>query len=140
MRLERDPEADAVYVYLGRKKYAYGIDIDGQRRVDYSADGSPIGVELLNVSAGVDLTGLPRAGEIIGMLDAKGIGACMVEDRRGSADRPDTTELLVLCGGRYHATKRSAVRTRSIVTIALPGPNTGPAGTRVRVVEEALTR
>jgi hypothetical protein len=34
------------------------------RNVDYAADGGPIGVELLRVSGGVDLTDVPNGREI----------------------------------------------------------------------------
>ena len=61
LNVEHDPEADALYVRLGDKPYAYGEDFGDERRVDYAADGTPIGVELLCVSVGVDLTDLPHA-------------------------------------------------------------------------------
>lgn len=64
MKYTYDKEADAIYVQFGRKKYAYGEDIDRERRVDYSKDGSPIGVELLNVSLGIDTRDLPHKEEI----------------------------------------------------------------------------
>jgi uncharacterized protein YuzE len=62
LRVEHDPEANALYVHLSDKPYAYGKDLDHERRVDYSEDGTPIGVELLCVDKGVDLTGLPTRG------------------------------------------------------------------------------
>ena len=34
------------------------------RRVDYAEDGTPVGVELLYVSQGVDLSDLPNVAEI----------------------------------------------------------------------------
>ena len=57
--LEYDPDADAVYVRLNDLPYAFGEDLDHERRVDYAADGEPIGIELLNVSESVDTRGLP---------------------------------------------------------------------------------
>jgi uncharacterized protein YuzE len=61
LRLDYDREADAAYVWLrpGRQ-YAFGEDLDSDRRVDYGLDGEPIGVELLNVSKGVNLDDLPE--------------------------------------------------------------------------------
>ena len=59
-----DPEADAVYIRLSDKAYAYGEELDRERRIDYAADGTPIGVEILCVSTGVDLRDLPQAQEI----------------------------------------------------------------------------
>ena len=74
MRYSYDKMADAVYIYFNRKKYAYGEDLDRERRIDYSKDGSPIGVELLCVSQGVDLKDLPnrdKIGEILNTLHLK---------------------------------------------------------------------
>jgi len=59
-----DPEADAIYIRLSNKEYAYGEELDRERRVDYAADGTPIGIELLCVSTGVDLRDIPQAQEI----------------------------------------------------------------------------
>lgn len=54
-----DPEADAVYIRLSRKSWAYTEGVDDQRHVDYAEDGTPIGIELLYVSDGVLEEGLP---------------------------------------------------------------------------------
>ena len=63
-----DKEADAVYIRLSDKDYSYGEELDPERRVDYAADGNPIGVELLCVSSGVDLRDLPRQKDIAELL------------------------------------------------------------------------
>ena len=68
LRYEHDPEADAIYVYLSDKPYAYGEDLSPERRVDFSADGTPIGVELTCLSGGVSLAGLPASGEVGDLL------------------------------------------------------------------------
>lgn len=60
-RATYDRKADAVYVVLSSKPYARGENLDDARRVDYAEDGTPIGVELLYVSQGVDLTDLPNS-------------------------------------------------------------------------------
>jgi len=73
MKLELDTEADAIYVSLSDKPYAYGIDLDDERRIDYAADNTPVGVELLNVSKGVNLDSLPHVNEISEVIEAKGI-------------------------------------------------------------------
>ena len=70
MRVELDREADAIYVRLRPGAYAYGKDLDMERRVDYDAAGHPIGVELRNVSRGVDLDDLPEADSIERLLAA----------------------------------------------------------------------
>ena len=73
MELKHDCECDAIYIQLSTKAYAYGIDLDNERRVDYSEDGTPIGIELLCACHGVILTGLPCPQEITELLRAKGI-------------------------------------------------------------------
>lgn len=79
MKSKYDPQADAVYIYLSDNPYAYGRDLDDERRIDYAADDSPIGVELLCVSEGVNLGGLPQIDEIAGALEAEGIKVYVVE-------------------------------------------------------------
>jgi uncharacterized protein YuzE len=62
MRLEYDPEADAVYIYLREGvPFAFTHDVDDARNIDYGPDNLPIGVEFPGVSQGVDLTGLPQS-------------------------------------------------------------------------------
>ena len=63
-----DPQADAVYIRLSDKPYSYGEELDRERRVDYAADGTAIGVELLCVSSGVDVRDLPEQETIAGLL------------------------------------------------------------------------
>lgn len=64
-----DQEADAIYITLGPEPYAYGIDLDDQRRIDYSSYHQEIGIELLSVSGGVDLYGLPFVKGVAGILN-----------------------------------------------------------------------
>jgi uncharacterized protein YuzE len=59
MHIEYDVEADALYITLKEAPYAYGRDLDDSRRIDYAADGIPVGVEILFPSQGIDLAGLP---------------------------------------------------------------------------------
>ncbi|MCK4368899.1 MAG: DUF2283 domain-containing protein [Dehalococcoidales bacterium] len=68
MRLEYDREADAIYIYLSDAPYAYGVDLDDERRIDYDAAGNPMGIELLCVSEGVIPNDLPHRGEIERLL------------------------------------------------------------------------
>ena len=65
-----DKEADAIYIRLSEEPYAYGEELDPQRRIDYATNGNPVGVELLCASSGVDLRNLP-AQEVIADLLAK---------------------------------------------------------------------
>ena len=63
-----DEGADAVYIRISEKPYAYGEELDPERRVDYAADGSPVGIELLCVSTGVDVRDLPEQAEVAKLL------------------------------------------------------------------------
>ena len=66
MQVRYDTEADAIYVSLRehdgqlRSRNAG----DWRRVVDYDEAGEPVGVELLAVSTGLDLDGLPEADAI----------------------------------------------------------------------------
>ena len=70
MKFKHDTQADAIYVSLSNKPHSYGKDLDDERRIDYAADNTEIGVELLNVSKGVNLDGLPRKDEVAKLLEA----------------------------------------------------------------------
>ena len=73
MRMKYDLEADAVYIHLNNKAYAYGKDLDDQRRIDFSSDDKPIGIELLCVSKGVNPDDLPEQERITQLLEEKHI-------------------------------------------------------------------
>ncbi len=73
MNLNHDKEADAIYITLSDKPYAYGKDLDEERRIDYDADNNPIGIELLCVSTGVNIDELPEQSSIGKILGKKGI-------------------------------------------------------------------
>lgn len=62
--LRYDEEADALYVRLSEKPYAYGVELDTERRIDYAHDGTPIGIEVLCASQGVDMANLPMADQL----------------------------------------------------------------------------
>lgn len=64
MKVTYDKDVEAVYIRLSDLPYAFGEDLDDSRRVDFSAAGAPIGVELLNVDLGVNLDDLPERGSI----------------------------------------------------------------------------
>ncbi len=72
MQVRYDPEADAIYVSLRepdgqlRSRNAG----DWRRVVDYDEAGEPVGVELLAVSTGLDLDGLPEADAISAAIRA----------------------------------------------------------------------
>ena len=73
MKFKHDTQADAVYIYLSDKPYAYGKDLDDERRIDYASDNTPVGVELLCASDGVNLDSLPHIDEVAKALEAEGI-------------------------------------------------------------------
>jgi uncharacterized protein YuzE len=73
VRLEYDKEADAVYIYFSKAAYSHGKKLDAQRRIDYGPDGSVRGVELLNVTRGVDLRALPEQEEISRLLEKENL-------------------------------------------------------------------
>ena len=72
MHIAYDPGADAIYVTLAAGDYARGKDVDDDRHVDYAADGTPIGVEFLNVYHGILLDdaipGRPEIEKLIRQL------------------------------------------------------------------------
>lgn len=70
LRMTYDRDADAAYIWLRDEAYAYGEDLDPARRIDYASDGRPLGVELLNVSDGVNLDDLPEQAAIRRTLEA----------------------------------------------------------------------
>jgi len=71
--MEYDIEADAIYISITDAPYAYGKDLDNERRIDYDKNGKPRGIELLCVSAGVLLDDLPNSDEIARLLGTKRI-------------------------------------------------------------------
>lgn len=73
MILKHDKEADAVYITLRDVPYTGGHDLDDSRRVDFGPDQQPCGIELLNVSHGVRIEGLPHMPEVVELLRAHGI-------------------------------------------------------------------
>ena len=71
-KIKHDAVADAIYINLHSDQYAYGRDLDDERRIDYADNGQPVGIELLSVSRGVNLSDLPHADIIAGLLGKSG--------------------------------------------------------------------
>ena len=67
-----DEAADAAYLEFSDATFDHMERLDDQRAVDYAADGTVIGVEMLSPARGVDLAGLPHAAEIERVLRARG--------------------------------------------------------------------
>jgi uncharacterized protein YuzE len=68
MKYKYDKTADAAYILINDLPHAYSKEIDDTRIVDYTEDGKVIGIELLYVSGGVDLSGLPYESELSKLL------------------------------------------------------------------------
>jgi uncharacterized protein YuzE len=69
LSVEYSREVDAMYIWLRRGvERAFGRKLDDSRYLDYGEDGQPIGVELLNVSHGVETEGLPEKDAIERLL------------------------------------------------------------------------
>ncbi len=68
LRYEHDAEADALYIYLSDKDYAYGEELSPERRVDFASDGTPVGVELTCLGDGVNIADLPASADIATLL------------------------------------------------------------------------
>lgn len=70
---EHSPTADAIYIRLSDQPYAYGRDLDDDRRIDYAESGEVVGIELLGVSEGVNLDALPFQSMIGRILEEHAI-------------------------------------------------------------------
>jgi predicted RNase H-like HicB family nuclease/uncharacterized protein YuzE len=69
MSLDYDPDADAAYITLRHGvPFAFTHNVDDERNIDYGVDDRPIGVELLGVRHGVNLTGLPHRAALARLL------------------------------------------------------------------------
>jgi uncharacterized protein YuzE len=73
MKITYDKEVDAVYIYVFDSAYAHGKKLDGQRRIDYDSDGDVRGIELLNVSHGVDLRAVPFQAKVARLLEEQNL-------------------------------------------------------------------
>ena len=72
-RYKYDADADCAYILINDLPHAYSEAIDDTRFVDYAEDGTIIGVELLYVTSGVDVSGLPCEVEIGKLLEKHNI-------------------------------------------------------------------
>lgn len=62
MNVRYDPDVDALYIKLREPVGHIETDfIDVARYVDYDEEDNVVGIEILDVSTGVDLDGLPEA-------------------------------------------------------------------------------
>jgi uncharacterized protein YuzE len=70
-RLEYDPEADALYIYLRDVGKVAGTKarIDISRVIDYDEKGKALGVEFWNVSSGISLGDVPEREIVTRLLE-----------------------------------------------------------------------
>ena len=73
-RAEYDPDADAIYVYLRDARPVKTVAIDDLRNVDYDGDGRVVGVELPDVSGGIDLRDVPFAHRVAQLITDLNLG------------------------------------------------------------------
>ena len=68
MRLEYDAEVDAAYIALRDVAHVHRTELlDEDRLVDYVGN-EPVGIELLNVRLGVNVSDLPQADAVAQLL------------------------------------------------------------------------
>ena len=72
MELTYDTQADALYIRLNDKSFAVTKNLDDQRYVNYAEDGTPIGIEILYPSLGVNVDGLPSEASVGRLLEEHG--------------------------------------------------------------------
>jgi len=69
LTFEYDPEADSAYIRINDLPYSYSKEVDDTRFIDYADDGTVMGIELLYVGSGVDVTDLPYQDEVSKILE-----------------------------------------------------------------------
>lgn len=73
MEFKYDADADAAYIRLRHVPYAFGHNLDYERRIDFGEDEKPIGIELLGISHGINLDGLPDRDAVERLLLSQNI-------------------------------------------------------------------
>jgi uncharacterized protein YuzE len=69
--LEYDESVDAAYITVKEADWDHRLRLDDARGIDYAADGSVIGIEILSPRRkGVKLDGLPFRNDIARVLQA----------------------------------------------------------------------
>lgn len=71
--LEYDESVDAAYLQVAEAPWDHQERLDDARGINYAADGSVVGIELLSPARrGVDLAGLPYAEDVERVMRARG--------------------------------------------------------------------
>jgi len=73
VKLEYDERADAIYVPMATAEWHHQVNLDDRRILDYNENGLLIGIELLGVSNGIDVEGLPETTLLAKALTELGI-------------------------------------------------------------------
>ena len=73
MEYQYDFDADCAYILIEDLPHSYSRELDETKFIDYSMDGTVIGIELLFVSGGVDISDMPYKAEISELLKANNI-------------------------------------------------------------------
>jgi uncharacterized protein YuzE len=69
--LEYDESVDAAYITVREAEWDHQVRLDDARGIDYAADGSVIGIEILSPRRkGVRLDGLPYRDDIVRVMEA----------------------------------------------------------------------
>jgi uncharacterized protein YuzE len=69
--LEYDESVDAAYITVSEARWDHQVRLDDSRGIDYAANGSVIGIEILSPRRkGVDLEGLPFRDEIARLMQS----------------------------------------------------------------------
>jgi hypothetical protein len=95
MELDHDPEVDALYITLRSDlPFKTCVIMDDARVIDFAPGPVPIGIELLGVSRGIDVRGLPEEQAVAALLRQAGftIRAASAEVAEGK----DHNHLLIL--------------------------------------------
>ena len=84
MLLEYDESVDAAYLTVSDAAWHHQVRLDDARGVNYAADGSVIGIELLSPRRkGVLLAGLPFPADVARV--ARSVGFRVIEHPAGAA-------------------------------------------------------
>lgn len=73
-QVQVDHSADALYIHLHDAPVDETMEFGDLRNVDYSRDGQVVGVEFLEITAGIRLDGLPERQRLQVALSAHGLG------------------------------------------------------------------
>lgn len=74
LRIETDPQTDAVYIQLLDEPIGYTEELDDDRLIDRTLNpGKAIGIDLSSVSKGVKLEGLPEVETVRKILVGLGV-------------------------------------------------------------------